>query len=332
VAIAGLLLWPAPDLSALVWTLVAGSIVQCCVVTTGAYGLALRFPVWTNAGAADVRRTLSLALPMLPSAMLANAVMPILQFNAARLGEGAVAIFSYAARLHGGVSQLLIMGLSTVLLPHLASLWALGQKDEIAILFQRLARWTVFVAAFLTLGILLMGETATQVLFQRGAFEAAQVTKVSNAWMLLSLALLPHMFGTFIAKFCQAMRNARTLLMSSTILFVTTLIAGWYGSSTGTVSGIAGAFVAGFFATGIYWVVWLGRQIHSAPALRDIAISLFRCAFILAPAYAAEISVGSISTLPVIDLLCRGAVYTTTVLLLLVATGSYSWFLARDPE
>jgi putative peptidoglycan lipid II flippase len=330
VATLGLLLWPNPDLPALVWTLLAGSAAQCLVVAAGIFNLGLRFPLWTSAAAPDLRRTLLLALPMLPSAMLVNAAAPILQFDAARLGEGAVAIYGYAARLQGSVSQALILGLSTVLLPHFASLWALGKKDDIAFLFRRLARWTVLAVAYLTVGIFLMGETATQVLFQRGAFEAPQTAQVSLAWFLLSLSLLPHVFGTFIAKFCSAMGDARSLLVSSAILFVSTWIAGWYGASTGAIGGIAAAYTLSFLVTGIYWIAWLSQQVRTGPVLGDMAISLFRCALILAPAIAVDYWLRPFSATAIVDLLCRGALYSATALLLFVVTRSYSWFVARN--
>src|SRR5260370_41808157 len=120
-----------------------------------------------------------LALPLLPAMMLANSAAAIIQFRAAELGEGAVAIYGYASRLNGALAQVLVIGLSTVLLPHFAALWSRGATVEIVALLRRLARCTVLVVAYLTVGIILMGETATKILFQRGVFDAAQTQQVS---------------------------------------------------------------------------------------------------------------------------------------------------------
>jgi putative peptidoglycan lipid II flippase len=332
VSIAGLLTWSSPDLAALVWTLLAGSVTQCLVVGAAVYWLRLPFPIWRGNVGVDMRRAVLLALPMLPSAMLVNATAPILQFSAARLGEGAVAIYGYASRLHGSISQILLLGLSTVLLPHFAALWSRGQKDEIILLFRRLARCTLLVVAYLTVGIFLTGETATRVLFQRGAFDAPQTTQVSAAWFILSLSLFPYVFGTFIAKFCQAISDARSLLASSVILFASTWLAGWYGASIGTVGGVAAAYTASFVVMGFYWFPWLSRRIHSRIILRDIAISLFRCALILAPAVAVDRWFPPFTDSPVVDLVSHGTIYSLTCLLLFVATRSYIWFLARNPS
>jgi putative peptidoglycan lipid II flippase len=329
VSTVGLLLWPNPGLAALVWTLLAGSLAQCLVAVAAMARMRLPFPIRTNAASAETRGTLALAAPMLLSAMLVNASAPILQFGAAHLGEGAVAIFGYATRLNGSVSQLLIMGLSTVLLPHFAVLWSRREKDRILLLFRRLVRWTVFAVSYLTVGIFLMGETATKVLFQRGVFDASQTAQVSTAWLVLSLSLFPYVYGTFIAKFCQAIGDARSVLASSAVLFAATAIAGWYGASTGTVRGIAAAYTASFVIMGFYWFAWLGWRIESKVVLRDAAISLFRCALILAPAYAVERWFQPFSASAIVDMLCRGTLYTATALLLFAATRSYSWVMAK---
>lgn len=327
---AALLLWPSPDLAALVWTLVAGSAAQCLIIVAAVWRMRLRFAIWKGNAAPEIRRALLLALPALPTAMLVNAAPPILQFSAAQLGEGAVAIYGYATRLHGSISQLLMMGLSTVLLPHFAALWSRKQKDEILSVFRRLARCTVLAVAYLTVGIFLMGETAIQILFQRGAFVEAQTVQVNATWFILSLSLFPYVFGTFIAKFCQAVGDARSLLLSSMILLASTWLAVRYSASFGTVGGVAAAFTASFVVMGFYWSAWLSRRIVSGPIFRDIAVSILWCCVILTPAAVIEQWFRPAGVSPIVDLACRGTLYTASALLLFVATRSYGWFLTRE--
>lgn len=329
---AALLLWPSPDLTALVWTLVAGSIAQCLIVVAAVWRMRLRFVIWKGNATPEIRRALLLALPALPTAMLVNAAPPILQFSAAQLGEGAVAIYGYATRLHGSISQLLMMGLSTVLLPHFAALWSREQKDEILSVFRRIARCTVLAVAYLTVGIFLMGETAIQILLQRGAFVEAQTVQVNATWFILSLSLFPYVFGTFIAKFCQAVGDARSLLVSSIMLLASTWIAVKFSSSWGSISAVATAFTASFMVTYFYWSAWLSRRIVSGPIFRDIALSILRCGLILAPAAIITQSFRLAATSAIVDLACRGTLYTASALLLFVATRSYGWFLAREPD
>ncbi|MFH1345696.1 MAG: lipid II flippase MurJ [Pseudomonadota bacterium] len=333
VSVLGLILWPSLDLSALVWTLLLGSLAQGAVVLAAVLRLRLYFPIGRGIAPGEVRTTLMLALPLLPATMLANSAAAIIQFRAADLGEGAVAIYGYASRLHGALAQVLVIGLSTVLLPHFAALWSRGESGEVVILFRRLARCTILVVAYLSAGIFLIGETATKMLFERGAFDAQQSQQVAWLWTLLSLSLFPAAFGTFIAKFCQAVRGAGSILVSGIISFAAYWIVTWFGASLGNLGIVTTAVAASATFVTCFWLSWLARRIPVAPILSDIGIASLRMGFILIPAIAVERwSSAYTRGLPDLsDLLIRGALYSITALALLVVTRSDRWFLARRP-
>ena len=333
ISVLGLSLWPSLNLSALVWTLLLGSLAQCIVVIVALLRMRLSFPVDTSVAKGEVRTTLMLALPLVPAMMLGNSAAAIIQFRAAELGEGAVAIYGYASRLHGALTQVLIMGLSTVLLPYFAALWSRGEKAEITILFRRLVRCTILLVAYLILGIYLMGETTTKILFERGAFGAQQTEQVSWLWTLLTLSLFPLAFGTFIAKFCQAVRGAGTIFVSGTISFAATWFVTWFGASVASLSIVSSAVVASAVATGCFWFVWLGGRVQTVPILQDIGMALFRMGLILVPAVAVERWSNLLTNgLPdAAGLLIRGSSYSLIALSLLIATRSHLWFLAKRP-
>jgi putative peptidoglycan lipid II flippase len=333
VSVLGLSLWPSLNLSALVWTLLLGSLAQCIVVIVALRRMRLSFPIDTRVAKAEVHTTLMLALPLLPAMMLSNSAAAIIQFRAAELGEGAVAIYGYASRLHGALAQVLVISLSTVLLPHFAALWSRREKTEITVLFRRLARCTILLVAYLTLGIYLMGETATKTLFERGAFAAQQTEQVSWLWTLLTLSLFPLAFGTFIAKFCQAVRGAGSILVSGMISFAATWLVTWFGASVASLSIVTSAAVASSAATCCFWFVWLGGRVQTGPILQDIGMALFRMGLILVPAAAVERWSNFLTNgLPdAAGLLVRGSSYSLIALSLLIATRSHLWFLSRRP-
>ena len=130
VSVAGLWFWHSLDLQALVWTLLLGSLAQCRGGRIRAFAHASELSARDEPGKRGSLTTLTLAIPLLPATMLANASTAIVQFRAAELGEGAVAIYGYASRLHGALAQVLVIGLSTVLLPHFAALWSRGEKTR----------------------------------------------------------------------------------------------------------------------------------------------------------------------------------------------------------
>jgi putative peptidoglycan lipid II flippase len=332
-SVLGLWLWSSLNLSALVWTLLFGSLAQCFVVIAALLRMHLSFPVKTSVAKGEVRLTIMLALPLLPAMMLSNSAAAIIQFRMASLGEGMVAIYGYASRLHGALAQVLVIGLSTVLLPHFAALWSRGEKAEITILFRRLARCTILLVAYLTLGICLMGETATKILFQRGAFDTQQTLEVSRLWTLLSFSLFPLAFGTFIAKFCQAVREAGSVLASGLVSFAATWFVSWLGVSLASPSIVASSALASAALVTCFWLFWLGKRIRTAPIFEDLGVAGFRMLLILVPAACVE----RFTTLytegfsDIVRLFARGSMYTLIVLLLLIATRSHVWFLARRP-
>jgi putative peptidoglycan lipid II flippase len=333
VSVLGVWLWSSLNLSVLVWTLLLGTVAQCVVVIVALLRMGLSFPVETSLAKVEVRTTLALALPLVPAMMLGNSASAIIQLRAAEIGEGAVAIFGYASRFHLALAQVLVIGLSTVLLPHFAALWSRGEKAEIIILFRRLARCTILVVAYLTLGIYLMGETTVRILLERGAFDAQHTQQVSWLWVVLSMSLFPFAFGTFIAKFCQAVRGAGSILVSGVISFATTLFVTWYGASVGSLSIVTGAVVASPVLVTCFWLFWLSRRLEIRPILKDIGIALFRMGLILVPAVAVErwsnLHTNGLSD--TLGLLVRGSLYSLIVLLLLIVTRSHLWFLARRP-
>ncbi len=265
--------------------------------------------------------------------MLANSAAAIVQFRLAQLGEGVVAAYGYAARLHGALAQVLVIGLGTVLLPHFAGLWSRGETAEIEILFRRLARFTVLIIAIVTPGIILMGETATKLLFQRGVFDAAQTELVSHMWALLSLSLFPFALGTFIAKFCQAVRDASSIFASGVVLFASTWAITWLGAYNDSLNIVVSASAGSFLTACCFWLFWLKGRISTLPVLVDIAMASLRIGLILIPAVAAErwCNVQAHDLPAAVNLILRSGLYAAVTSSLLIVTRSHTWFFSRRP-
>ncbi|MFP3581942.1 hypothetical protein SB659_20480, partial [Arthrobacter sp. SIMBA_036] len=56
------------------------------------------------------------------------------------MGEGFVSTYGYAQRLNNALVQVIVVGLSSVLLPHLAGMLARSERHEIVILFDRIIK------------------------------------------------------------------------------------------------------------------------------------------------------------------------------------------------
>jgi putative peptidoglycan lipid II flippase len=330
VSAAALSLWPTANLSALVWTLLLGTFVQLLVVFLALRGLRLRYPLDNRIAAPEVRATLLIGLPLLPAMMLSNSAAAIIQVRAANFGEGSISLYGYASRLHVAVTQILVIGLSTVLLPHFAALWARGEKGEIVMLFRRLARVGVLVTSFLTVGIALMGDTAVGTLLGRGRFDAEQVRQVGALWSVLSFSLFPLAFGTYIAKLAQAMRRGGAILVSSAIGFAAVWTTTYLGAAIGSLHLVVGGLVVSPIFVTCFWLVWMSRYMPISPVLRDLAGASLRVLIVMLPAIGVDLLLRRYTDeLPdVARASIRGATYTITVALALIGTRGHIWFLA----
>lgn len=203
--VASVLLMAAPDwgLANLVAGTLLGVIAQLLLV---AYGMRLKHIRIAWSVDSEWREVLRVGSSIIPGLVFANASTAVPTLVAASLGEGAVAAFSVALRLHGAATQAFAIALSTVLLPHFALAVGRGDSNFIRNWLANAFVPATLIALAATLWVGLAGETFVALAYQRGAFDAAATTTVAGAWFFLTLGLLPSVWGVSMAKVLQAFR------------------------------------------------------------------------------------------------------------------------------
>jgi putative peptidoglycan lipid II flippase len=281
---AGLLLvWHQKTLETLVWTLMLGWIAQLVVVALACARAGLWEFAWRRTAGDDVKSTLQLALPILPAVVFSNGTLVVINVFCSHLGEGAVAIYGYASKLHGALTQVIIVGIGTVLLPHLASLLADGQREQIELLFRRIGRATMLISVLVMAGVIMLGQPVIMVLLGRGRFDAATAASVNSAWTILTLSLFPFALATFFAKLFQAMRQPVLLSISALVSLVATTVACYFGQS---FLGIRGVMLAPFVAQVsvlVYFLVVYKKKFGDAGFLPEWARAAALCVAMVVP-------------------------------------------------
>ena len=194
-----------------------------------------------------------LALPLMVGGVIASFSPVVEQLLAFRLESGAVSLLSYGNKLPTAVNSLLLTAIGVIVLPHFSELMAERQWGACRKLYLHL------LAIALGVGILIVcvGSTFADViirlLFERGAFTAANTREVAVV-MSVYLLQLPFLLVAMVSmRALVAMR--RTLIMTSVStaqLILAGSLAFLFSSHYGVVGVALGTTVAAMFGAGIF--------------------------------------------------------------------------------
>lgn len=249
VATAILVAAPEFGLQNLIWGTLIGLMTQIAICAAAARAASVRV-VLTLRAPPSFREAFRTGIGMLPGTVLTNLSNAVPQLWAAQLGSGALSVFAYASRLHSAVTQVLIISVSTVLLPHFARQLAEGQRDQIAGQLRR--GFPVAVALSLAVAgwVWLAAEPALRLLYERGAFQATATKQVAMVWFVLSIGLLPMLWGTALSKVTLAAGRTSLLSMISGLGLATLLIASAIAQPLGVI-GVAAAVAVRYLVTSL---------------------------------------------------------------------------------
>lgn len=326
-------LWPTRDMDALVISLLLGGAVQLCTLLIALGRAKLHF-VWEVLRLSDdVRMTLRLALPIMPAVVFSNGTTMIIQLTCARLGEGAVAIYGYASRLHGAATQVLIIGISTVLLPRFAALIARNESNEIVRLLWRIGRASLMICVFVAAGVGVLGTPVVLTLLGRGHFDHALGERVGQAWLLLTLSLFPFGLATFFAKLYQAKLRPQLLSMSSLVALIATTVACLVGYRISGLSAVLLAPLGAQVCVLAFFLACFRREFGHGGLFPRRFQSILRCVIWTAPSVAVDLLLQHF--LPFANstagVLLRGALFTGLFVASAKLGGGQRWVLNTEP-
>lgn len=207
-------LMPDADIRSLLLGTVAGSVLE---------GFALYFVLrrerllrlWQTAGS-GLMPVVRLAVPLMAGGVIASIAPVVEQLIAFRLGPGAVSLLSYGNKVPAAVNSLLLTAIGIVVLPHFAELMANQEWKSCRKLHFRLSGIAMAIG-ILAAGIgIALSETIIQLLFERGAFTAAD-SRETAAVMRVYLLQLPFLL--------VAMVSMRALVAMGKTLAITWLTA-----------------------------------------------------------------------------------------------------------
>jgi putative peptidoglycan lipid II flippase len=211
-----------------------------------------------------VRHLLGQYLPVVASGVLMSAAPLIDQAMAATLAHGSISTLAFGQKLPALILMVSALALSTAVLPHLSEMvagedWA-GVRDTV----RAVRRWLVVIFVPLTLGLIVVSRPLVALIFERGAFSAADVAPVALVQSALLLQVPFFLVGTLYVRLISAL-GRNSILLWGTVISLSVkvgcnlLLMRWLG-----VTGIA-------LSTSVVYVVacaFLALQAHRAAAQR----------------------------------------------------------------
>lgn len=266
--LAALWFMPQTDMRVLLVGTVAGSMLE---------GTALYFVLkrggllrWRNTGGSGLFRVLRLAVPLMAGGIIASFAPVVEQLIAYNLGPGAVSLLNYGNKVPAALNSLLLTAIGIVVLPHFAELISRREWVSCRKLYFRLSGIALGVGV-LAAGIgIILAEPIIRLLFERGAFTAANSREAADA-MRMYLLQLP-----FLLLAMLSMRVLIALEKTVTMTWITAMqlalggalayaISRYFGVA-GVALGTAAAAMLGSILLG--WAAWrrLDEQSKGLPA------------------------------------------------------------------
>lgn len=174
---------------------------------------------------ADPGLGLSLRLlgPLLVTTAAGQAALMVSRVLASGLPAGGISYLNYAARLAELPVSLFAASLTTVIFPSLARQAVAGDEA-----FRRSlaggARLMLWMMAPLAAGTAVLREPLVRLLFQRGAFDAADTAATAAALVYLALGIVPLSVGSVWGKGFYALGDTRSPLLAALVNIAATVL------------------------------------------------------------------------------------------------------------
>ena len=212
-----------------------------------------------------VTRMLKLMVPALVGVAVAPLSILINTNIASRLVEGSVTWLSYADRLMEFPSALLGVALGTVLLPSLSRAYAKGETEKYRDLLDTGLRIVLLLAIPAAIGLGLLPEALSAVLFQGKNFTAIDVAQTSLAIRGYSIGMIGLIGIKIVAPAFYARKDIKTPVIVAILSVVVVQACNFFTVPLFSHAGLALSVAIGScFNAGVLLIILLKRQWYAS--------------------------------------------------------------------
>ncbi|MHC5217991.1 murein biosynthesis integral membrane protein MurJ [Enterococcus sp. LJL128] len=184
-------------------------------------------------------------LPVIFGASVTQINILINKTIASQVSIGGVSSFNYADRINSFILSTVVFSLVAVIYPMLSKLYVEKKKKQFKQGVQSSLITMLVLLVPATIGLMLLSEPITVLLFGRGSFDSRAVELTSATLYYLSLGLLPMGLRELISRIYYSMEDMRTPVVNATIGMIVNIIFSLFLPS---VMGIGGLGLASTIA------------------------------------------------------------------------------------
>ena len=213
-----------------------------------------------------VRSVLAQYLPMLTGSILMGSTLVVDQSMAAMLSSGSVAALGYGNKVTNAVLSVGALALSTASLPYFAQMVAANDWAGCRHTLKRYSVLVVGATVPLTLLVIAFSRPIVKLLFQRGAFTAADTELVSSVQICYAIQIPFYVWSMLFVRFIAAVRRNDVLMYASAVNLVLDVILNlalmrvWHAVGIALSTSIM--YVISFLMISVWTVRFLSQEHH----------------------------------------------------------------------
>jgi murein biosynthesis integral membrane protein MurJ len=241
--------------------MLVGLFLQLCVVIVRARRAGLVYRLSVNLRNPDLRSILTIAW-IAPFSILISQASPLVdQVFASSLTAGSISALNYSLKLVSVFTGVIFVSVGRAALPYLSRQASMNDmkafKETLRFYLWIVSIGTTVLAAFM----LLLAHPLVRILFQRGAFSAADTNLTANTLVGFVIGLTPMALGFILARSFVALRKNRLLLITTIFGVIANAIFDYIFARLWQSTGIALATSAVYFCNMFILLFMLRRQI-----------------------------------------------------------------------
>lgn len=207
-------------------------------------GLKLRFRFWHS----SIWESVKLSIYKVCTILTVQVSLMVFNFVAYGLSEGSLSAFNYAKNVQSLAVSLFGIAISQAVFPFLIDHKVDSDSKELNGLVEKTFLKILFFVWPASLGLFLVASDLVEVLFYRGAFDAADVALTSSVLMVLSLSIvfesMNHLFSRIYYAFLDTLRPVIiALLFLAANVGSALLLSDYFGVNSFGIGFIAGSFL-----------------------------------------------------------------------------------------